>query len=242
MRFKDTFFTNESFTNSKDLSVDACKYSKGEKGLYEDYTTNRRRINILKYKNENNNTNVNVVKSNVYKTLLAIPQNEIDYINNIEINNLNNNDKLIYNSDDEGIITRNRNNINTKIIEYSRRSNKCLSNYNNSDRCNYNHFTEDINRNEILKNKNGFRSNYTLRKRTNYTNEINNNNDNNNYSCRQGISRYTYYRHISNIGDSSNRTYQNQGKSQLKTILINKNRKRKLFRFEEGKGVKVIYQ
>ena len=245
-RYRDTFIENDSCTNSRNLSIDACKYCGGKKRFYDNYTTNsyttnRRRINILKCKKENYQNNVNIVKSNVYKTVLALPQNEIDYINNIEISCKNKNDKLMYNSDDERIINRKRNNISTKIIEYKKGYNN-LTNHRNSEMCNYNysHLTDDFSSNENG-NERCCRSNYSTRKRIIYKNEINNNDIFNN-NCQQGASRYTFYRYFSNSGDSSNRMYPQQSKSQLKTIVINKNRKRKLFRFEEGKGVKIIYQ
>jgi hypothetical protein len=243
-RFRNTFIENDSYNNSRNLSIDECKYCGGKKRFYDNYTTNsyttnRRRINILKCKKENYQNNVNVVKSKVYKTLLALPQNEIDYINNIEISCKNKNDKLIYNSDDERIINRKRNNISTKIIEYKKGYNN-LTNHRNSEICNYSHLTDDFGGDENG-NERCCRPNYSIRKRIIYKNEINNNDIFNN-NLQQGASRYTFYRYISNSGDSSNRMYPQQGKSQLKTIVINKNRKRKLFRFEEGKGVKIIYQ
>ena len=64
----------------------------------------------------------------------------------------------------------------------------------------------------------------------NTSNDISNPNNN---IYQSGYSRFTYYRNCANSG---------QSKSQLKTMVINHNRKRKLFRFEEGKGIKVIYQ
>jgi hypothetical protein len=68
----------------------------------------------------------------------------------------------------------------------------------------------------------------------------NNNNYNNNYSNK--TSRYTLYINYSNANETTEQIKHYQSKSQIKSIPINKNRKRKLFRFEEGKEIKVIYQ
>ena len=266
-KFKDTFLINDSFTNSKDLSLDICRFCGGKKRLNDDFISDKK-INVLKSKEENYNyrkntniSNVHVVKNNLYKTLLALPQNEIDYINNIEISCINKNDKYIYNSDDEEIRTKKfyKNNINnynkkyninknTKILEYNKNYNNISSN-NTSDICNISQTTDDFRKNEnnTLKTNKRIKTSNIIRKRIIQGNEINNNNFYNNYNnynnYQKGFSRYTFYRHFSNSGgETSNRMYQRQSKSQLKTIPINKNQRRKLFRFEEGKGIKIIYQ
>ena len=266
-KFKDTFLINDSFTNSRDLSLDICRFCGGKKRLNDDFISDKK-INVLKSKEENYNyrkntniSNVHVVKNNLYKTLLALPQNEIDYINNIEISCINKNDKYIYNSDDEEIRTKKfyKNNINnsnkkyninknTKILEYNKNYNNISSN-NTSDICNISQTTDDFRKNEnnTLKTNKRIKTSNIIRKRIIQGNEINNNNFYNNYNnynnYQKGFSRYTFYRHFSNSGgETSNRMYQRQSKSQLKTIPINKNQRRKLFRFEEGKGIKIIYQ
>ena len=260
-KFKDTFLINDSFTNSRDLSSDICRFCGGKKRLNDDFVSDKK-INILKSKKENynyrkntNNSNVHVVKNNLYKTLLALPQNEIDYINNIEISYINENNKYIYNSDDEEIRSKKyyQNNINNynkkyninknaKIFEYNKNYNNNLSSNTTSDICNISQTTDDFRKyeNNTLKTSKRIKTSNIVRKRIIHGNEINYNNYNN---YQKGFSRYTFYRQFSNSGgETSNRMYQSKSKSQLKTIPLNKNKRRKLFRFEEGKGIKIIYQ
>ena len=260
---------NDTITNSKEFTGEYCRFCGGKKRISE-HNSNYE-CNIIKTKNENNNyryenkNNLNVVKSSTYKTLLAVPKNEIDYINNIEISVENKNDNILL-SDDE--YTRGRkinNNINKydnksyniknktiKILDYNNNINKINNNngninINNSELCNYNQNSENI----ILKNQNNnviktsrYRVNNMLwKKNYNKDNNIinnNNNNYNNNYSNK--TSRYTLYRNYSNANETTEQIKHYQSKSQIKSIPINKNRKRKLFRFEEGKEIKVIYQ
>ena len=256
-RFKESY-NNDSFTNSKDLSVDICRYCGGKKRVLENNIS--KEINILKSNQENNfykninNTNINSIKSKGIKTLLVIPQNEIDYINNIEICSENKNDKILF-SDDECAKERKIriNNINydnksydinrkAKIIEYNKNYKNNNNTYfnnklniSNSDVCNYSQASEENNlKNANYRINNKFISNNILKKRYYNYNRYDNNNNINNYN-QTGLSRYTYYRNISN-GQGTNRIYQN------KSVITNRNRKRKLYRFEEGKDIKVIYQ
>ena len=261
-RFKESY-NNDSITNSKDLSVDICRYCGAKKRFYE----NSKEINILKSNQENNNiyknitnTTINSIKSKRIKTLLAIPQNEIDYINNIEICSENKNDKILF-SDDECAKERRirRNNIKydnksydinrkAKIIEYKNNNYKNKINNNtyfnnnlnisNSDVCNFSQGSEENNlKNANYRINNKYISSNILKKRNyNY-----NGYDNNNINNQTGLNKYTYYRNISN-GEGTNQIYQNKSKSQIKTVITNKNSKRKIYRFEEGKAIKVIYQ
>ena len=259
-RHKDIFF-GESFSNSKELS-DICKICGGKKRINEnDSSRNEKKLISLKNqiihsrnkKINSNNKNINDENENnkIYKTFLDSHQNEIDYINNIEITSETIQDKATYNSDDEFVKgkiiynsnLKNYNNYKTYIVNTARRK-KYYNYYNNPENdyeiCNYSHVTEDINlkknKNEI-ENKgtydNKFRINNIVRQR-NYNKKKYNKN-------QTGNSRYIFYRNYSESGDAFNKMCQHQSKSQLKTIVINKNRKRKLFRFEEGKGIKIIY-
>jgi hypothetical protein len=102
---KDTYIC-DSFSNSNELNADICRICGGKKIINENNVENtnnisENKINILtsredynynnnyyynySYSRKTNDNNVNVIKSKLYKTLLAIPQNEIDHINNMEI-------------------------------------------------------------------------------------------------------------------------------------------------------------
>ena len=202
----------------------------------EDYNNNY--YYNYNYSRKTNDNNVNVVKSRLYKTLLAIPQNEMEHINNMEITRNDAEDNnIIYNSDDEitkgkMIYRNNRRNYSNKTYVINKRR------YNNYNLCDYNEMNK--NKSDII-NKNGekntkilynYKTNNISRKRVNYGNQ------NNNSSFNQ--IGYSFYRKCS-PDDTLNKMCQHQSKSQLKSIVINKNRKRKLFRFEEGKGIKIIY-
>ena len=111
---------------------------------------------------------------------------------------------------------------------------------NTSNRTYYSQYSEDIalrrNQNDNYRsNNNIYRKNYRIWKK-------NDNNINNNTCNYNRTNRYTYYRDYSYSHNTSDRINQYQSKSQIKPIEINKSRKRKLYRFEDGKGVKVIYQ
>ena len=261
-KYKENYI-NDSFTNinSKDLSVDICRKCGGQKVYENNYSYRyRNNINIMKSKNGNNsykqinnissnNNEGNVIKSKLYKTLLALPQNEIDYINNIEICPENRNDRILF-SDDEYI--KEKKNLNRKKYKYKNNyDNKSYAinknsiqnmnnlNFTNAEICNYSQVSEENNLNQNLNSNyrinKKFITNTMLRKK-NYRYDNNTSNDisnPNNNIYQSGYSRFTYYRNCANSG---------QSKSQLKTMVINHNRKRKLFRFEEGKGIKVIYQ
>lgn len=252
---KDTYIC-DSFSNSNELN-DICKICGGKKKISENNVENANNIsegktNILTSReNYNNNyyynynynrrtniNNVNVEKSKLYKTLLAWPQNEINHINNMEITARDEQDNnIIYNSDDEitkgKIIFRNnkRNYSNKTYVINKRRYNNIynLGNYN------------EINGKKDIIDKNGeknsrifynYKTNNIVRKRENYGNG-----NNNNSFSQIG---YSFYRKCS-PDDALNKMCQHQSKSHLKSIVINNNRKRKLFRFEEGKGIKIIY-
>ena len=254
---KDTFIC-DSFSNSNEFNADICRICGGKKIINENNVENinnisENKINILtsrenynnnyyynyNYSRKTNDNNVNVVKSKLYKTLLAIPQNEIDYINNMKITRKDVEDNnIIYNSDDEitkGKMIHRNNRRNYSNKTYSINKSRYNNNYN---LCDYNEMNG--NKNDII-NKNGekntrilynYKTNNVSRKRGNYG--IQNNNSS------FGQIGYNFYRKCS-PDDTLNKMCQHQSKSQLKSIVINKNRKRKLFRFEEGKGIKIIY-
>ena len=262
-KYKESYI-NDSFTNtnSRDLSVDICKVCGGRK-IYENnsnYNCSYRNKN--EYKKVNNiysaNKKVNVTNNQIYKTLLALPQNEIDYINNIEIGPENLKDRVLF-SDDEFIKektgfnkrkyrAKNKNNTKYDNKSYDININKKSKNINNlnftnSEICNYSKNTEEKNLKQNMDSNyrinKKFITNTMLRKKyykynnkTSDNNISDNDNDNNNF-YQSGTSQYTYYKNCTNS---------RQNKTQLKTMVINHNRKRKLFRFEEGKGIKVIYQ
>ena len=265
-KFKESF-VNDSFTNSRDLSADISRSRNygGQKKFNENNISKQ----ILYSRKGNNNyrniktKKVNIIKSDLNKTLLAIPQNEIDYINNIEICPKNKNE-IIFLSDDEYSknrkILKNKNNNEynnrsfdikgkAKIIEYKKNCNLYIQKNNNnlnctnSELCNYKQISNDSNikKNEDKSSRisNKVITNHMLMKKTNY--RYNNNNDYNNNCSEDQISRYTYYRNCSNSNEPSNMAYNYQSKSQIKTMRINKKTKRKVFRFEEGKGIKIIY-
>ena len=259
-KYKESYI-NDSYrnTNSRDLSADICKVCGGKK-IYENnsnYNCSYRNKN--EYKKINNiysaNKKVNVENNQIYKTLLALPQNEIDYINNIEICPENLNDRVLF-SDDEFIKektsynkkkyrAKNKNNIKYDNKSYDININKKSKNINNLNFTNSEIYINKNNEENNLKQNmdSNFRinkkfiANTMLRKKYyKYNNKTSDNNisdnDNNNF-YQSGSSQYTYYKNSTNSG---------QNKTQLKTMVINHNRKRKLFRFEEGKGIKVIYQ
>jgi len=253
---KDTYIC-DSFSNSNEFNADICRICGGKKIINENNLENinnisENKINIMtsredynnnyyynyNYSRKTNDNNVNVVKSRLYKTLLAIPQNEMEHINNMEITRNDAEDNnIIYNSDDEitkgkMIYRNNRRNYSNKTYVINKRR------YNNYNLCDYNEMNK--NKSDII-NKNGekntkilynYKTNNISRKRVNYGNQ------NNNSSFNQ--IGYSFYRKCS-PDDTLNKMCQHQSKSQLKSIVINKNRKRKLFRFEEGKGIKIIY-
>ena len=250
-------YNNNSFTNSKEITEDICPICRGRKIIKEENNSTYK-CNFLKSKNENNytnvnNNNVNVVESNTYKTLLALPKNEIDYVNNIEITVENKYDNNFLTDDEytkeRRIINNNKNKYNNKF--YNINNNKTIKNidYNNntskvvntSNKTYYSQLSEDIalrrNQNDNYRNNSIYRKNYRIWKKNNYQNDNNYNNNTCNYNR---TNRYTYYRDYSR--NTSDRINQYQSKSQIKSIEMNKNHKRKLYRFEDGKGVKVIYQ
>ena len=251
-KYNKNIIINDSFSNSRDLSEDLCRTCGGIKRINE---YNNSKINIINSKNESincKNTNVNnlnVINTKLYKTLLALPKNEIDYIDNIEISQEDINNKIIL-SDDE--FTRGKNKINhnnkynikrNKIKLVKRMECNKISNMSNSDICNYNQKSNEenleVNENQNFRINNRYNTKNMLKK-SNYKYNNKTNDYNNNKFYQSGYSQYTFYRNCSNSGNSDINKY--QSKSQLKTIVINKKPKRKLFRFEEGKGIKIIYQ
>ena len=257
---KDTYIC-DSFSNSNEFNAEICRICGGKKIINENNMENinnisENKINIFtskedynkinnnyyynyNYSRKTNDNNVNVVKSKLYKTLLAIPQNEIDYINNMDITKKDAEDNnIIYNSDDEitkgkMVYRNNRRNYSNKTYVINKRRYK-----NNYNLCDYNEMIEnksDINNKNGEKNTRNiynYKTNNASRKRGNYGNQNNN-------STFSQIG-YSFYRKCS-PDDTLNKMCQHQSKSQLKSLVINKNRKRKLFRFEEGKGIKIIY-
>jgi len=256
---KDTFIC-DSFSNSNELNADICRICGGKKIINEnnvdninniseskiniftsreDYNNNYNNSYYYNYNRKTNDNNVNVIKTKLYKTLLAIPRNEVDHINNMELTGKDIEDNnIIYNSDDEitkgkMICRNNRRNYSNKTYVINKRR------YNNNYNL-YGYNETNENKSDII-NKNGgknkriiynYKSNEISRKRGNYRNK------NNNSSF--GQIGYSFYRKCS-PDDTLNKMCQHQSKSQLKSLVINKNRKRKLFRFEEGKGIKIIY-
>ena len=258
---KDTYIC-DSFSNSNEFNAEICRICGGKKIINENNMENinnisENKINILtsredynnnynnnyyynySYSRKTNDNTVHVVKSKLYKTLLAIPQNEIDYINNMDITKKDAEDNnIIYNSDDEitkgkMVYRNNRRNYSNKTYVINKRRYK-----NNYNLCDYNEMIEnksDINNKNGEKNTRNiynYKTNNASRKRGNYGNQNNN-------STFSQIG-YSFYRKCS-PDDTLNKMCQHQSKSQLKSLVINKNRKRKLFRFEEGKGIKIIY-
>ena len=259
-KYKETYINN-SFrnTNSRDLSANICRVCGGKIINENNYNYNYNYRYNNEYRNINNNVRsankkVNVINNKIYKTLLTLPINETKYISNIEIGAENRNNILF--SDDEFIKEKRslsgkkyknkiQNKYDNKSFYLNHIKSKNINNLNNlnfanSEICNY---SQNSDENNLKQNNN---TNYRINKKvvtntilrknnykqnTNDNNIINRNNNDNFYQI--GSSRYTYYRNLANSG---------QNETQLKTMVINHNRKRKLFRFEEGKGIKVIYQ
>ena len=245
-KFKNNLNINDTFTNSRDLSADICRICGGrrinESNNSKINTINKNEIINCKYEN------VNSINSKIYKTLLAMPKNEIVYVDNIEISQEEINNKNLLSDDEftrERQIIKHKKKYNQKIynnkiinkIEDNNINNSFLNNY---EMCKYSQISDDVNLNQN-ENKmcriNKYRERNVIIKKNNYKYN-NNTNDNNNFG-QSGYKRYTFFRECSNSRSPDINNY--QSKSQLTTNIINNKNKRKLFRFEEGKSIKIIY-
>jgi hypothetical protein len=160
---------------------------------------------------------VNTFRSKNYKTFIAFPKGNIEYIDNIDIFNENQNSNDNYYSDDD---------ISKRKKLFSKKPNK----NNELDK-------ENIN-NKVSKR---YKSKILIRNNNNISFNENNTNNSFNKPLTDRYNKYSYNKIVKEYTQSTPKKIEdNENKNEYKTLTEQRVYRRKIYRFEEGKKVKII--
>ena len=240
-------YNNDIIDINTSTNISHNKYQNVDYNIYKQYEKTRKSYkNKTFYKSASKFRKINTIKSKNYKTFIAFPCNEIEYINNIDIINKNlNSDNIYYYSDDEFLrgkkfIKKFKKNIKTKN-ENNNYNNKISNNkqiiYNKQNIYENNKYTKI---NERYMSKILLRKSKNINNYENNDNEKDNKDNNKAYTSRQINS--TKILEESKYNETPKKIINYQRKSDYKAFTDNNKIRRKIYRFEEGKKVKIIDQ